>query len=372
MRASFGSRVSRFQHVDLRSTGPLIMRDPTRLPVTLLTMVLLTAACSLAPTSRVYYRERDIGSQSTFEPLSSSLQYVLDSVQVESFDTADYGRDLRDVLQHLGSPGHEIEADGGWRRFINAEVFPIDGDHLDDSAAILPNVFLHCLGGGMLFRKQAEWFAAHDYPAPWLLAGVVAMSTEILGEAIEKPASANTDEIADVLLWRPLGLWLYGDDERASWIRHNLDPVDWPNQLIWDANQERWRNAGMNFVFRPSLLAGESTRFFAYTGMTNLFGLSHELPNGDTLSWGGGTATVHIEPVRLRWSAGLFYERDDSLLASLLVHGAEGYAVRANVYPGALGEPGMWWSRAGLFVGIDDDGATTVGVQWLLPIGLGG
>ena len=128
----------------------------------------------------------------------------------------------------------------------------------------------------------------------------------------------------------------------------------------------------MNYVFRPSLLAGEDVRLFAYTGMTNLFGLSHALHNGDTLSWGVGAATEQIEPVELRWSAGAFYERDTSLLASLLIHDAEGYAVRANVYPGVLGDAASWLGHAGLFVGITDDGDGVFGVQWRLPIGIGG
>lgn len=332
----------------------------------------LLLGCSYAPTTNLFYRPRQVGSQSQYDPLSSALQYVLDGAQVESFDTNDYGRDLQAVLDHLGSPLHEIEDEGGLDRFLNTEVFPHDPDNLDDSLAILPNVALHAWGGGMLFRKQAEWLAARGYPAPYLLAGVLAMTTEILAEAIEKPASDDTDEIADVYLFRPLGIWIYSNDHAAAWMRDNLAPVDWPHQLIWDVGDERWRNVGMNYVFRPPWLGREDLRLFAYTGMTNVFGLSHRLPGGDTLSWGGGATTVRIDPVDLRWSAGLFYERDDSLLWSVLANGAEGYAVRANVYPGAFGSPDSWWSRAGLFAGITDDGEGVVGVQWLLPIGVGG
>ena len=116
----------------------------------------------------------------------------------------------------------------------------------------------------------------------------------------------------------------------------------------------------------------DAVRPFAYTGMTNVLGLSHTLPRGDALSWGMGATTVRIDPVDLRWSAGVFHDRDGSLLWSVIVNGAEGYAVRANLYPGGFAGGKPWWSRAGLFAGITDDGEGVFGVQWMLPIGVGG
>ncbi|MCR9243841.1 MAG: hypothetical protein NXI31_02335 [bacterium] len=348
-------------------------RGTQRIRPTLLALVGLLAMATAChgPNVTVFYRPAEVGSAAQFDPLTSSLQYVLDGDQVESFETNDYGRDLRTVLRHLGSPFRQIEDEGGIGRFLNTEVFPHDPDNLDDSLAVLPNVFLHCFGGGMLFRKHAEWFAAEGYPAPWLLAGALAMTSEVLAEAIEKPASDDTDEIADVFLFRPLGLWIYSNDFAAQWMQDNLAPVDWPHQLIWDVQDERWRNVGMNYVFRPPWLDSDDVRLFAYTGMTSVFGLSHRLANGDTLSWGAGASTLRIEPVDLRWSAGLFYDRDDSLLWSVIANGAEGYALRANVYPGVLGEPGSWWARIGLFAGVTDDGAGAFGLHWRLPVGIG-
>lgn len=340
---------------------------------TSLLLALAASACSLAPASRLFYRpDATAGSQWAYDPLANNLQYILDGVQVDSFETNDYGADLGKVLDHLGSPFHQIRDEGGTRRFVNTEIFPVDRDHLDDSKAILPNVALHGLGGGMLFRKDAEWLAAHDVPAPYLVAGALAMGAEILAEAIEKPAADDTDEVADVWIWRPLGLLLYGTEAGALWTQEHLDPVDWPYQLVWDVGDGRFRNTGMNYVFRPPALGTDTTRLFAFTGMTNLFGLSHTLGNGDTFSWGAGAATETIEPVVLRAAGGLFWERDRSLLGSLIVHGAEGYAVRLNVHPGVLAGTGTWLGRAGFFAGVTDGGDFVFGVQWGLPIGAGG
>jgi hypothetical protein len=331
----------------------------------------LAGACSTpSPGGEpIFYAPRKVGSESTYDPLSISLQYVLDSAQVQQFGTEDYGEHLGIVLDHLGGPVHAIEAEGGWVRFVNTEIVPIDPHHLDDSKSILPNVALHAFGGGMVYRKNAEWFEAHGVPEPYLVSGTLAMVTEVLAEAIEKPVTDNTDDIADVYIWRPIGIWFFSDDRRARWVREELDAVDWPNQLLWSIEDRDFTNTGLSYVVRPRWFGDVATRPFAHLGMTNLFGLAHDLDSGDTVSWGLGTTSVTVDPVDLRGSAGVFYDRERSLLGSIVLHGGEAYAVRANLYPGALFD-GAFVAPLGLFAGITDDEAVVVGFQYGLPIGL--
>lgn len=331
---------------------------------------ILTAACAAPATfggEAVFHRPAGPGSDATSDPFSLSLQYVLDSAQVESFETDDFDDGLETVLDHLGSPLATIRDAGGFREFLNTEVMPIDLDELSESKAILPNVVLHAFGGGLVYRKNAEWFEAHGVPAPYLVSGTLAMVTEVLGEATEKPNSDATDEIADVYLYRPLGLWLYSDDDRARRIRDTFDPVVWPNLLMWSVEDEDFVNLGLSYAVRPPGFGTARTRPFAYFGITNLVGLSHTLEGEDALSWGLGTATETVDPTKLRFSAGVFYDRGGSLLASLLLNGAEGYAARANFHPGVLlgrGHP------LGLFVAVGDEGDAIVGAHYRLPAGL--
>jgi hypothetical protein len=324
-------------------------------------------ACAASPDrdETVFYAPSSIGSEAAYDPLASSLQYVLDSVQVEQFGTEDYGDHLEIVLEHLGDPIHAIDSEGGWVRFVNTEIVPIDPENISDSRSILPNVALHTFGGGLLYRKDAEWFAAHGVPEPYVVSACLAMTTEVLAEAIEKPATDDTDEIADVYLFRPLGIWLYSDDDRARWIREELDAVDWPNLLMWSVEEDDFVNTGSSYVVRPRWLGDAPVRPFAYLGMTTLFGLSHDAGDTDSVSWGIGTTTLAVDPVDLRGSAGLFYDRGRSLLASILFNAGEGYAVRANIYPGVLFD-----TPIGLFAGVSDDGDVAVGVHYQLPIGL--
>ncbi len=199
-------------------------------------------------------------------------------------------------------------------------------------------------------------------------AAVLGMLAEVLQEATEKPTTDYTDEIADVLLFRPLGMWLFSDDRRAAAIRRLLDPVDWPYLLMYDIEGDRSLNVGVSYALRPPRQDSSKPRFFAYVGMTNLFGLSHPLATGGNVSWGVGVATASIKPNEIRASAGMFYDRNNSLLWSLIVNGTEELRLRANIYPGAF------WSacnKVGAFVGVTDDGKPAFGIQFGLPVGVG-
>ncbi len=321
----------------------------------------------------IFYAPKEYGSEALFNPLTSFSSYTVDSLQVKrSFSSDNYRDKLRIVRDNLRSPGNRIDEEGGTRRFINTEIFPVDLDNISDSSALLPNYGLHLFGGGMLYRKNAEWFQQHDVPWPYFTSGVLSMVTEFLAEGFEKPATDSTDEIADIYLFRPLGIWLYSSDKRARWIKEELDPVEWPHLTMYDAAENELLNVGMNYVVRPRWLATEDRRLFAYLGITNLFGLSHRMASGDELSWGLGVSTESINPNKVRASAGAFYDRNNSLLASLIVRGTEGLAVRANVYPGALFDERYELPfPLGLFIGVTDDGDPAFGLQFGLPVGLG-
>lgn len=318
----------------------------------------------------IFYQPQSIGSELTFNPVSSFLSYTLDSVQIKSvFGTGDYPSHLSTVIEHLQNPAQQIREEGGRIEFVTTEIFPIDLSDTNGSEAILPNYGLHLFGGGLVYRKNAEWLEAHNLPLPYLTAGILAMTAEILAEPLEKPTTDKTDEIADVFIFRPLGIWLYSSDKRAQYIKDNLDPVDWPHLMVYDPHNDEIRNVGLSYVVRPRWFSSTNRRLFAYMGITNLFGMSHRLNSGDEISWGLGVSTVFIKPSIIRKSAGVFWDRNNSLLASAIINGSEGLALRVNVYPGVVLDKKL---PLGFFVGISDDVDLAFGIQFGLPIGLGG
>ena len=84
-------------------------------------------------------------------------------------------------------------------------------------------------------------------------------------------------------------------------------------------------------------------------------GLSKKLESGDNLSFGAGFRTKHLidvtKTVRQRtietgWQAGVYLDRNNSLLASLTLSGIKEYFASIDIYPGIINigsfSPGLW------------------------------
>ncbi len=79
---------------------------------------------------------------------------------------------------------------------------------------------------------------------------------------------------------------------------------------------------------------------------------------------------MYIATAKLHWTGGVFYDRNHSLLASLILGGPQGYAARLNIYPGVVKLPGISPGIVGI---LKDNGSVLAGVSWRwLPVGLAG
>lgn len=323
------------------------------------------------PDKALFYRDLDYGSESQFNPLSNLVNYGLDTLQVRrSFDDRQFGDQLRRTTDNLVNPVRSINSTGGLGRFINRQVLPIDFDRLDESSEMIPNYGLHLLGGGMVYRKNVEWLQSRGYSYPRTLAVLQGLSAEFLQEVIEKKSTEADDPVADFFLFRPAGMLLFSWDPFARFAAEELRLAEWPYQPLFSAAEGRFMNTGENFLIRPPALGSENHSLFLYFGMTTLLGVSHKLGATDSFSWGVGQAVTSVErdSLQMRTSWGLFYDRNDSLLASLLVNGTEDLRLRLNIYLGAIVQS-RWFP--GIFVGVGDQGEFTVGLTIRpLPLGL--
>jgi hypothetical protein len=325
------------------------------------------------PLKYYFYRDLPYGTDSQFNPIQSFTNYSLDSLQVaESFRGDDYESQIDDTVHRLINPVDSIDNEGGFVNFVNRQVFPVDFDKLDNSTEMLPNYALHLFGGGMVYRKNAEWFHAHGYPYPRTWAAVLAMFAEFVQEVIEKESTADDDPVADFWIFRPVGILLFTWDRFARFCSETLQLVEWPYQPMFDLRVGEIRNVGQSYAVRPALFGAGKHRPFVYFGITTLFGLSYRLNASDSLSWGAGAAVVNAQrdDVQLRAAGGMFYDRNGSLLASLIFNGSDDLAVRCNVHPGVIGA-GRW--SPGVFFGVGDDGEISVGLTIrLTPVGISG
>lgn len=324
------------------------------------------------PNPSEYYRSNPVGSDSRYSPASAFFDYTLDTLQLpENFDTDNFTDNLDQVWEQLTHPRRSIENEGGGHRFINRELFPIDSEFRRDSFAALPNYALHLLGGGMVYRRDMEWFAARGYRYPRLAATTLAMVSEVLQEALEVQNTTDADPVADVYLFRPLGILLFSHDPVARFVQNHLDPAIWPMISAWDMTADQFTNTGISYAYKPPALKFGDAQLFIYTGLNNLIGLSHSLRSGKSLSWGVGAAVQEIVRQRniqadLRPSIGLFLDQNKSLLASMVYNDVGKTRFRINLYPGSL----PITENLGLFLSFDDELDLSAGLVYRMPIGL--
>src|SRR5512141_1718028 len=181
------------------------------------------------PRSYLFYKDLDYGSESQFNPLTSFITWSYDTLQVpESFNDFAMSKHWERVRFDLEHPNNAIQQQGGWNAFVNRQIFPYRGGRAD----WVPNYSLHLLGGGMVYRKNSEWFEAHGVPFPRLSAAVLGTAAELLQETVEKTSTKPDDEIADVYLFRPLGMMLFSWDRFARFAADDLHLVEWNGQPV--------------------------------------------------------------------------------------------------------------------------------------------
>jgi len=243
----------------------------------------------------LFYEPLPYGSESRFNPVSSFLTYSIDTLQVPaSFGTDGFRDGLAEVGRNLGSPWEAIEATGGLGRFVNRQVLPIDGAHLDEAVEMVPNYGLHLIGGGVVYRKNAEWLALHGVAYSRLNAALLSMATEYVQEAIEKPLTSRDDEVADMFIFRPLGILLFSWEPFARFWSERMHLVEWSSQIMIRPRGMQFANIGESYAIRPSVLGLDRHRPFFYFGLSPLIGLTHRLSETDSLSWGAGAAIREV------------------------------------------------------------------------------
>lgn len=334
---------------------------------------LLSCAAFNVYSAAAYYQPRSYGSDSLYSPFSNFLSYSFDTLQVpDSFTTNNLSQNNSLVFEHLTHPDKAIHNEGGYSRFVNRNIFPVLPEYENESYAILPNYFLHILGGGMVYRKDLEWFRAHDYDYATTSAVALAMTAEYLQEVLEKDTTTDDDEVADFYLFRPIGLLLFHNDKVANFVMQHFDPAIWPNLQVYDITENRINNAGIFYIYRPTFAEFYQTRLFIFTGMNTMLGLSHRLNNRDSISWGFGRSIQKIDLSQDQLSetansAGIFFDRNKSLMASLVINDTGGNRFRFNLYPTNSSIPG----KLGYFVSRHISNSWAAGVVYKIQLGIG-
>ncbi len=309
----------------------------------------------------ILYQKLEWGSAEAFNPLSFYLNGAFDTAQNPTyFNQEHFFSNHGKLWDRVKSPGAAIEANGGMGKFLREEFYGLRS---------IPNWTLHLMGGGYDFRYLAEWYQARGVPKPFLLAFLTSYLTNIGNEALETTGTklAATDNIADLYFFDLAGKFLFLNEDVARFFQNTMQMRPWHYQPMLSLNDLRIQNAGLNYVMRPKWF-GDDWRPFIHFGLLIMGGVSKRFSPSDSLSVGFGV--MPTDPLELQgdFVTGIYWDKDDSLLASLTLNGTTNLAFRVNVYPGVI-HISNW--DVGLFGGISKSKSVVFGANVSLPIGLG-
>ncbi len=342
----------------------------------LLILTLAASALRAGQPEGFFYKGLPYGSQSLTHPVTMVLHggYGILAMENRPHKPLDlpYEAGWENLWDNLLHPFDAINA-YGWDDFIAGELIPfsINSSH----AQYWPNYTMHLLGGGMSSRLMTEWFAYHHYAHPALFSAATMTVYHLLNETVENGdfRGYNVDPIADLYIFDPLSIVLFSNDKVARFFSETLNFADWSYQLAFDFGRGTIENNGQNFSMKWRLPWSRRWHLFYNYGNHGEGGFSLKIDRERSISLGAGLVAKNLVGVedresddvrslttRLVTTAGLFYDRNNSLMASLLYAGKLRSRVRLNLYPGLI-RIGSF--SPGLFALVDRNNHWTLGLQ---------
>ncbi|MFH1197278.1 MAG: hypothetical protein V1720_16385 [bacterium] len=342
-------------------------------------IIVLLSSLSTNAQDAFFYKGRDYGSESFYNPIFVILNGGLDILQVNNERDVmkiPFYAGAKNVFKNLVDPITPIN-NYGWWNFIQDQVLPVSFNK--NNAQYWPNYTLHLIGGGMTYAATREWFEYHKYDSPELWTLLTMTAYHLVNEVAENGSyqGDNVDPIADIYLFDLGGIILFSSDGVKKFFAETLNLADWSLQPSMSVRNGELHNNGQYFSIKWQLPYFDKWHFFYFFGTNGVGGLSYKYDDGTALSVGIGAAASKLitldvdtnkKTLDLVWNLGVFYDKNNSLLASLLLTKRTDYMINLNIYPGFLkfGEfsPGIWtaYSHGGKFI----FGITTT---WF-PVGL--
>lgn len=342
---------------------------------------LLSALLSTWPdtASGRFYSGLEYGSQSQFNPLSAIFNEAWDITQLEGFSHTVPKLDAPSAFDRLnGSIAHPLESirREGVRRFWTTEIVPMSFSA--DRAQWIPNYELHLLGGGMRNAELEEWWAYHGCAHPALAAAATTLAAEYMNEVSEisnNPSHRVADPVADIYVFDIGGILLFQSDAVKDFCSRTVQVMNWPLQPTWQVGVPRVENAGQYWAVKIPLPLVDRWRFFYQVGTGNIGGLSRSLGGGNDVSVAAGVYSKKLLEVdsaartaRIEPKLAIFWDRNNSLLASFSWNSQSVDRYMLNIYPGVLPtgplKLGFWASTGGAH-------GTHAGIGGTLGLGAG-
>ncbi len=349
-------------------------------------LIISIGFCSQLNAQAEYYYYKpanNFGSDQYFNPINMLLNGSFDILRNGNHDRAisqlPYQAGWDNVYQNISHPRSSIKK-YGWKNFLNRELFSFDFQF--DGMQFFPNIFDHVLGNGVTYVKTAEWLDYHSYPMPYLLSMVGTTAYQAMNEIVENGGGSgvNVDPIADMLIFNPLGLILFSTRPVKVFFRDRIRVYDWSLQPMLNPRTGELQNVGQNYSAKFTPSKWKQLSLFTYWGIHGMGGLSYNYAQSKSISFAVGAVVNAIETVNIpvgRYfvpvvdgAVGIFLDRNNSLLGSIIFTGPKYYNAQLNIYPGWLNSK-RW--TPGFFVGMGEIDGFLLGLSLMnIPVGVVG
>lgn len=307
--------------------------------------------------SGYFYKGYKFGNQALYNPMYLLLNGGFDMIQVgnkRDIKNFPYKIAVKNIWKNLSDPFTPIN-NYGWWNFIKDQVLPLSLDK--KNAQFWPNYTLHLIGGGMEYAAMKEWFEYYNYPNPQLLSAFTVMTYHLINEVAENGnyVGDDVDPIADIYIFDIGGILLFTSESVKRFFAEDLNLADWSQQPSFSLRNGELHNNGHFFSVKWKFPFSDSWHAFYYFGTNGVGGLSYKFQNGSAISVGLGLAASDLilldektnkKTLGLVGNLGVFYDRNNSLLASLSITIKTDYMVNVNIYPGLIKigdiSPGIW------------------------------
>jgi hypothetical protein len=293
-----------------------------------------------------------------------------------SRDLTEFPYGVHGVLDALARPGAAIERGGGWKKFLRGEMLPLSWDL--DHVKWWTNYTGHLVEGGIHWRQMKEWYEYHGIPLAGLMSTITTMSAAFLNEVYESQGGevGSAATVADLYFFDPAGILLFSFDGVSRFFAETLHARLWTGQASVVLPAGETDNNSSHIFFKIPWRVLPRSSIFLWNGVGGGAGLTFHRADGLDVSVGAGTdaAGRTVDPVTgeenatLTFGAGVWLDREGSLLASAQVSQVHHRLLRINVYPGVIGGIARDF---GFWAIVSHDPAVAVGISSRYTLGAG-
>ena len=338
------------------------------------TIIIALALHGAANAEKLYfYTGKKYGYEYVFNPLNLIFNAGFDILQCREGDERDlfsipYGRAMDNMLMNLKNPAKAIGVYGP-KAFVMEEVFPLT---FSENARWWPNYQLHFIGGCVTFTYLHDYFAYHGYENPDFFAALAYWAFHFTNEVVENNyrKGYTCDAVADIYIFDIAGMLMGLSPKARRFFSKKLNMADWSMQPMFIGDDLRLENAGQYYSIKWLLPFSENRNWhlFYYWGLNFVLGLSYKFDRGYALSFGAGIRSKGIKLQDFKtgkstmvwvYTGGIFLDKNNSLLASLIVNVNYYEAVQLNIYPGLFPDSEV---SPGVFLAVSEDLSMKFGI----------